>query len=262
MNYNSILITGGNGKLGKALIKSISPKESILSPTRADLDITDSTSVSKYFETHKIDAVIHCAAIASVRICEKNSDLAVATNVIGTANILRESMNVPNLRLIYISTDYVYPCTKGPYKETDYVEPFTVYAWTKLAGENLVRLHLNHCIIRTSFFQPENISFETAFKDSFCSKIPITELAEEIIKLLNGKFIGIVNVGQNRISLYDLYKKYKPEIKPELMPTEGLVKRANDSSLDISLWRKIKKTLNSDSSFLDVQSGLKHFDIR
>src|SRR3989344_8865696 len=93
-----------------------------------------------------------------------------------------------------------------------------MYGWSKLGGELSVRTLENYCIIRTSFFDPNNIPFDTAFTDSFCSKLPISEIAKNVISLLKSDFIGIINVGGKMISLYDLYKKHKPQIKPENMP--------------------------------------------
>ena len=58
--------------------------------------------------------------------------------------------------------------------------------------------------------------------------------------LLNNNFVGVINVGQERTSLYDLYKKYKPEIKPaSMLDSPEQMRRAKDSSLDIALWKKL-----------------------
>ncbi len=245
MEDELILITGGTGKLGKQIISQLNGRN-ILFPTRFELNITDPDSVKKYFDTHKINAVIHCAAIASVGACEKNPALALTTNSLGTANLVSNCLG-KNIRFIYISTDYVYPCKDGNYKETDFVEPFTVYGLTKLAGENMVKILPNSCIIRTSFFNPNDIPFNTAFIDSFSSKIALDQIAKEVIYLLDKNFKGIINIGRERISFYDLYKNYKPEIKPEsLLDSDSPVKRAKDSSMDISLLNKIKGIKNGN----------------
>ena len=42
-------------------------------------------------------------------------DLSIQTNIIGTANVVRACKKL-NIKLIYFSTNYVYPCKKGNYK--------------------------------------------------------------------------------------------------------------------------------------------------
>lgn len=239
MKYSNVLITGATGRVGKAILKSNLINREIFAPTRDEMDITNEQEVLSYFSRNKIDIVIHCAAMTDVRECEKKPEMAVNVNILGTLNIVQAALKNDAV-VIYLSTDYVYPCTKGPYAEKDETIPFTVYGWTKLGGECAVKTSKNFCIIRTSLFEPEKISFDTAPIDAFVSKITFTGLAEAINLLIDKEFNGIINVGQERISLYDLYKKFKPDIKPisiDKIPKEA--QRARDSSLDISIWKKI-----------------------
>ena len=239
MKYNNILLTGSSGRVGKALLASDLRNRNILATTRAELDVTNREQVLAYFARNKIDAVIHCAAMTNGRECEKNPEAAIRANIIGAANVVQGVLK-NNARLIFMSTDYVYPCTKGPYSEKDGTLPFTVYGWTKLGGECAVKTLENHCIIRTSLFDPNNITFDAAPSDAYVSKITFDEIAKAINILLDNNFIGTINVGQNRINLYDLYKKYNPNIKPisiKDIPKEQ--QRAADSSLDITLWKSI-----------------------
>lgn len=245
MTQKITLITGASGKLGKAILAHGLRDRILLTPRRNELDITKKESVENYFDKHSIDEIIHCAAIASVAISEKEPAIAISTNSIGTAYLV-EASSKRKVRFVYISTDYVYPCENGNYKESDETKPFTLYGWTKLGGELSVKTLDNHCIIRTSFFDPNNIPFDTAFTDSFCSKLPISEIAKEVILLLKNYFVGVINVGCDRVSLYDLYKEHKHKIKPENMPVNQEIKRAKDSSLDISLWKSMKGKLNGD----------------
>lgn len=239
MKYKNILLTGGSGKLGKALIASPMGKSCVY-PTRAELDIMNRDNVTDYFSRNKFDAVIHCAAFTSMAECERNPGIALSTNVLGTSNLVCEAIKRPEIRFVYLSTDYVYPGKAGPYKETDPTIPFTVYGWTKLGGECAVKTLRNHCIIRTSFFDPANIPFDTSPKDAFCSKIPLSELVDAINVVIDNDFVGTINIGQKRISLYELYKKYKPDIKPiSIRDIPKGQQRAVDSSLDVNLWESI-----------------------
>ena len=241
MEYKSVLITGATGKLGKLLSTRL--KNCLIStPTRREMNIINNKSVSNYFQRRSFDAIIHCAAMTNGLECEKNPTLALLTNIVGTSHLVREVIEKPETRFMYMSTDYVYPCVQGPYKETDATSPFNLYAESKLVGEKCVRELPNQCIVRTSFFDPQNIQFDSAPTDVFCSKIPIGELADAVIYLLNQPFRGVINVGQNRISLYDLYKSYKPNIKPTTLDEiskRSPIRRAMDSSMDVSLWKTL-----------------------
>ncbi len=235
---DKVLITGGTGKLGQALVSLLGSR--CIAPTRQEMDITNKESVSLFIKKHSIGAVVHCAALVNMVECEKNPVEAFNVNVIGTAHVV-QAIN-PGTRFVYISTDYVYPCTKGPYSERDAVIPVNTYAWTKLGGECAAHLTPNHCVVRTSFFDPLNIPYESAAIDGFCSKIPVSELARAIENIIGSSFIGTLNVGCDRASLYTILKKYKPSIKAKTLEEINKIsptKRAADSSLDVSLWRKI-----------------------
>ena len=55
----NVLITGGNGTIGKFLKETLS--YNIFAPSRNELDLASADAVSKYFDENKIDTVIHCA---------------------------------------------------------------------------------------------------------------------------------------------------------------------------------------------------------
>lgn len=241
MNYKKILITGGTGKLGKLLVNLLVTKGfEVISPSRSEMDITDKSNVFKFIKKQNVDALIHCAALASVYECEKDSRKAMEVNLEGTWNVVNSVLDNKEMRFVYISTDYVYAGTDGPYKESDLIKPFSIYGLSKLGGEYVVNILENHCIIRASFFDPGNIPFDTSPNDSYCSKLSLQEMGDAIVALLENKFIGTVNVGQERTSLYDILRKYKPELKPvKLAEIPSPVKRAKDSSLDIGLWKSL-----------------------
>ena len=55
-------------------------------------------------------------------IHNKNIKKSIDLNIIGTANITK-ACEKNNIKLIYFSTNYVYPGLKGNFKETDPVLP-------------------------------------------------------------------------------------------------------------------------------------------
>ena len=248
MVYKKILLTGGSGNLGQEITESgYFPK--ILSPSHKILDITEPKKVKEFFDENDFDAIIHCAALARMEECEKNPIQAIKTNIVGTCNLVSEVINKNNkknmdIRFLYISTDGVYPGISGNYLENDATIPYNKYGWTKLGGECAVNLLNNFCIIRTNFFEPDNIIFEDSPDDSFSSKMPVNELVNAICLILKSDFTGTINVGSERESDFDKYKYFKPSIKVcklNDMLKQVSFKMAKDSSLNINLWKKLKK---------------------
>lgn len=246
MKYKKILLTGGTGNLGKTIIKS-GYFQNIIAPERKILDITKPETIEDFFNKHDIDAVIHCAALARLKECEENPAKSIETNIFGTSNLVNEVIK-KKIRFIHVSTDGVYPGTKGNYSEKDETIPCNTYGWTKLGAECAVNLLSNFCIIRTRFFDPNNIKFEESADDAYSSKITVLELAEAMKLILESDFIGTINIGGKKISDYDAYKKHKPSLKPckfEDILKETSFPMTKDTSMDISLWKKIKNQYNN-----------------
>ena len=63
-----ILVTGGNGFVGKNLIKSLQDKYDVYSPSSSELDLTDSQQVKTYLQTKYFDVIIHCAIKGGSRL--------------------------------------------------------------------------------------------------------------------------------------------------------------------------------------------------
>src|SRR5262249_46995997 len=155
-----ILVTGGSGLLGNEL-------ETILAdadfPPRSVFDVTDFNQMGQYLRDKPFKAIVHAAAFTSPPRIDKEPIQAIETNIIGTANVVRLCMQYA-IRLVYVSTDYVFKGDAGNYSEDDPVFPVNKYAWSKLGGECAVRLYDNTLIIRTSF-GPNVFPYEKAFTD-------------------------------------------------------------------------------------------------
>ncbi len=237
-----ILLTGGSGMLGTA-IRNSGIFSDILAPSHEEIDIKNYSDVREYIKKTKLHGIIHCAAISKRASCENDPDSAIHTNMIGTANLVRAvTAEKKNLRFLYISTDAVYGGGEGKYKEDGPTIPSDNYGWTKLGGECATRTLLNSCIVRTSFFDPKNIPFESASDTVFFSKLPINDLVGYLFQIYASNLKGVINVGQEKISAYQLYHKYKSSIKkitPKMLQEEGSVSIAKDLSLDISCFKNL-----------------------
>ena len=249
MKYTRLLLTGSSGNLGKKILELKIPSLKILAPFRATLDITKPETIEEFFKSNEFDAVIHCAAMARMKECHENPDKAIETNTIGTANLVneaikKEKISKKTIRFIHVSTDGVYESTEGNYSEASPTIPCNTYGWTKLGAECAVNLLKNHCVIRTNFFEPENIKFNESATDAYTSKVTVDYIAKAVIKMLNHDFIGTINIGKEKMSDYDNYKKYEPSLKPckfKDIQKNLPFKLPKDASMDISLWKRIEK---------------------
>lgn len=226
-----ILLIGSRGLLGKQLT-GLMPN--IITPTREELDICSQHQLMKWLDG--CDIVINAAALMDNRKIEQNPEEAINTNIIGAAQVAMACSN-RNIRLVYISTDYVYPGDQGNYKESDPVLPFNAYAWSKLGGECSSRLVKNHLIIRTSFGS-DKFAYPEAFTDKWVSKGYVDEIAPMILESALSPITGILNVGKERRTLYD-HASERNEVKPVRLADTNFF-TPYDTSLNLQKWMDYK----------------------
>ncbi len=237
----SIIITGGSGRLGSEILKYW---PQIIAPSSKELDITDRLSVQNFFRRHKTKVVIHAAAMTDVCKCETVPDEALRVNVLGVINLF-EACRKENKKLVYISTDHIFDGKKGNYKEEDRPNPFGVYAFTKFLGEKITLLNPKNLVIRTSFIK--NFKLPRAFKDKYFSGDTVGIVAKNIILAVKSDLCGVWNIGGEKVSIYDIAKKLKPDVKPMKLKDNpvnkvGLV-YLKDVSLNVNRWKKFKNKI-------------------
>ena len=146
-----ILLTGKNGQVGFELQKKISALGEVIATDREELDLTDLDAIKNFIDQTKPDIIINPAAYTAVDKAESETDLAYLVNVTAP-KILAEKAAELDIPLIHFSTDYVFDGLKnGAYVETDETNPQSVYGKTKCEGEEKVRAHHKHIILRTSW---------------------------------------------------------------------------------------------------------------
>lgn len=131
-----ILVTGASGMLGSAFQGPRFTRTS-----SRDFDIRDPRRVCAFLGTESFSAVLHLAALTNLETCEEAPLLAFETNSLGTKH-LAVACAAHQIPLIYISTSGVFGGLKQSiYHETDQPHPQTVYAESKLQGENHAKVH-------------------------------------------------------------------------------------------------------------------------
>ena len=150
---SDILITGGAGQVGRALLRLTWPAGTALAaPPRAELDLADPAALSAWVLARRFALIINCAAYTAVDKCESDACAAWTANALAPA-ALAQAGAAADIPIIHISTDYVFDGRKAePYVETDAVSPLSVYGASKAGGELAVRTaNRRHIILRTSW---------------------------------------------------------------------------------------------------------------
>lgn len=135
-----VLVTGVGGQLGFDVVKELTKRGmEAVGVDIQEMDITDADSVSRVIRAAAPDAVIHCAAYTAVDAAEENEALCRKVNAEGTRNIAGVCREL-DIRLLYISTDYVFGGQgERPWEPEDVREPKSVYGQTKYEGELAVQ---------------------------------------------------------------------------------------------------------------------------
>ena len=233
----TILISGGNGKFCKALIKT-NKRYKILAPNKKQMNILSQTSISNFISKNKIDYFIHAAAFSTPMSLHKIEEYrSIETNIIGSANVALCCLK-KNIKLIYISTNFVYPGKKGNHGENDYLFPVNEYGWSKLGGECPMHIYKNTLILRICM-NDDYFPHKSAFTDYLTSFLKKTEAAKITLKLLDKK--GVINIGGEKQTAYDFAKKLNTKVKKNKLKKKDKKLLGKDTSLNI---KKLKKILN------------------
>jgi dTDP-4-dehydrorhamnose reductase len=236
-----ILITGASGCLGRHLNRSDTLAEhERLTPSHAELDITNARAVDSYFERERPELVIHCAALIRTRGMNSSDERRAMsrTNVQGTGHV-RKAVERLGARLVYVSTDFVFAGDKpgGRYREDDLPCPLGYYALTKYAGECLALKYDGALAVRLSF--NEDWPYPKSFVDRFTSKLFVADAARELARCAVSDLTGVLHVAGPRQSYFEFAQSLGAQVEPltlaELSSPDPL---PVDTSLDDRRWRE------------------------
>jgi len=207
-----ILVTGGAGRFATNIKKySEELGYSVLAPNKKQMNVTSFWDCEKYFYANQsdFDYVIHAAGLSSpMRRHEEKPTDSIQKNIIGTANVTLHCERFKK-KMIYISTNYVYPGIDGDYNEQSELKPFNNYGWSKLGGECAVHHYKDSLILRICM-NARPFPHDKAFTDVISSHMFNDKAAKITLKLLNE--VGIVNVGGEAQSVYDFAVQEKPDV--------------------------------------------------
>mgnify|MGYP001041402929 CR=1 FL=1 len=227
-----LLVTGATGLLGLNLslvATEMGHQVTGLARTRElhtrafsliQVDLADTSAALSAIEGIAPDAIIHCAALANLNSAEESPELAQKINgeVPGELAGFAAAKGIP---FLHISTDAVFDGREGGYSEFDAPHPLSVYAQTKLAGEQAVQeAYPDACIARVVFYgwslsgtrSLSEFFFNElsegrpvkGFTDTFFCPLYAEDLAWILMEILDEKLSGIYHVvSPESISKYD-----------------------------------------------------------
>ena len=230
-----IIFTGGSGKFGKVFKEFNLNKKNIYYPSSSSFDVTNIKKMEKIIKRIRPKFIIHAAAISRpMELHEKKVAKSISTNIIGTSNIVNLCYKY-KIKLIYFSTNYVYPSKKGNYKEDDPVLPINNYAWSKLGGECAAQMLKNSLILRICMTEKPFL-YSYAYTNLKTNFMFHEDLAKVFFKLINKK--GIINIGGPVQSVFRFARKNNKNIKKKVMKVRKNSLPVN-STMNIGKFKKI-----------------------
>ncbi len=174
-----ILITGGTGMLGRALVREWTGRAILFPVGPEQFDVRDAAAVGDAVRRVAPQTIVHAAAYTNVDGAESHVAECSAVNDRGTAHVAVAAAAC-GARLVYVSTDYVFDGRKcTPYLEDDATCPLNVYGKSKLAGEEHARGVPSHLIVRTQgLFGRDGKSFVGAILDAAAAGRAISVVAD------------------------------------------------------------------------------------
>ena len=176
------LVTGSNGQLGKTIQSIVKNKPEFIFTDINSLDITKKEKIESVIISHDINCIVNCAAYTDVDGAETEKEKADELNDNAIKNLV-EISETYKLRLIHISTDYVYNgINKSEISEYEHVNPQNYYGVSKLNGEKHIENSISESIvIRTSWLY-------SSFGKNFVKTIIEKSKSKDLLKIVGDQY--------------------------------------------------------------------------
>ena len=178
MNSKRVLVTGGNGFLGRALIANF-PELDIIT-----FDVTDGDVTTFDFGIYGAGHIVHLAARTSVEESWKIPANYYQTNIMGTLNVL-EFCRKSGASMTYVST-YIYGTPKYlPVDEAHPISPHSVYNHSKYLAEDMCRFYSENFGLPVSVLRLFNLYGPRQSSDFIIPHIISQALKSEQIEVMD-----------------------------------------------------------------------------
>ena len=233
-----LLVLGGSGLIGNALLKNSENKFDILTTFNKNPITIESLRSFHYslpndlnkledlLTNEKPDILVNTMGYSNIDFCESNKNDADILHVEITEKISNICENL-EIKQIFLSSDFIFDGEDGPYKEEDKPNPLSYYGLSKLKSENIVKeSDCNWTILRTIivFGVGENLSKSNIvlwakgalekdeplniIDDQFRAPTLAEDLADACILAATKKAYGIFNAsGKDIMSIYEIVER-------------------------------------------------------
>jgi dTDP-4-dehydrorhamnose reductase len=210
-------------------------------------DLTQPGEVTRLFDQVQPEVIVHCAAVANLEAAEAAPELALRLNTELPGQLAAEAKR-SNTRFVHISTDAVFDGARGDYSEEDRPDPLSVYARSKLAGEQaVVSANPGALIARVNFYGwslSGKRSLAEWFYNSLSARQPVkgftdvyfcpllaNDLAELLLHMVGQELSGVYHVASREglskyafgVGLARLFGLDESLISPVSVHESGLV---------------------------------------
>ncbi len=242
-----IFIAGASGLVGGNCLKHFSQQGHEVVGTHLSFGTADTVFYNTLEPAHPDnfdvkafapDVIVHCGALTHVDYCEDHIEESYEKTVASTRALVNLS-KACNARMVYISTDYVFDGTEGPYKEDGLINPLSVYGKHKLEAEQMVLQEIaNSLVLRVTNVYGDEIRGKNFIariisqckegqkltlnlpKDQYASPTNAWDIARAMLVLLTNNHSGVFHIGStdymNRVELALRVLKYFPDAAYEL----------------------------------------------
>ena len=135
-----ILITGARGFVGSFISKHLAEKHTILTPARNELDLTDLEQVKRWFNSNKVDVVVHCA-LSGREVLSSTDPQYLSDGLLMFRNLWLQKHQYK--RFVNLGTAYEFDLTKNNNSvlEHEFVHhlPRTSYGYAKNIAARIIR---------------------------------------------------------------------------------------------------------------------------
>jgi len=285
-----ILVTGASGLLGLNTALEASQQHEVFGSVNENViqntaftviqsDLTDPGALEKLIDECQPEWVINCAALANLEACEANPALAEQLNS-ELPEKLANYVAKGGARLVHVSTDAVFDGKRGNYTEADQPNPLSLYAKSKLKGEEAVLTANPQAIVARVNLYGWSLSGKRSlaewfvnnlfagnsimgFTDVYFCPLLVTDLAKLLLRMLEHGFQGLYHVVSSECSnkyefgvrLAQLFGFEERLIKPALVSESGL-KAARSPKLTLRADKLINELGESTPG---LNSGLEEF---
>ena len=195
----------GDGLLGKEIVKKTS--WDYISRKKDQFNIEDVSS----WNFKKYDIILNCIANTDTYSTDKNLHWLVNYKFV---HDLLQYCNMNQLKLIHISTEYLYSNSVNDASEEDVpVHCNNWYGYTKLLGDGIVQLLSNNYLVCRCMHKPNPFPYKEAWIDQIGNFDYVDKISDLIIKAIENDLCGVYNIGTNLKTIYDLAIQTNPEVK-------------------------------------------------